>query len=282
MRKSLAIYYREISKFPPLSKEEEKNLFIRLKEENDLGAREKLIKHNLRYVPGILKEFERCIDYIERTDNALLTEDLIEAGNIGLIKAIGRFDYTKGCKLITYAKWYIKQAILREIAEQSRCVTLSPNLINQIGEVEKIIQKLESKIDNDFTTRDIVEEQRNKREHPYKIETILAYETSKTLRLSDNISGDVDKLPLIEIIPSDAKTPEEIVEEEDYSEFLLKTMEGLKERDNGIVRDYYGLNENGEPKTLEEISKTYGITPEGIRQRKKIAINILRKKLTKQ
>jgi RNA polymerase primary sigma factor len=245
-------YLQEISKYPLLSPEEEKKLAKKAKQ-GDLEARERLIKSNLRLVISIAKK------YIGRSKN-LTFLDLIQEGNIGLMKAIDKFDWRKGFKFSTFATWWIKQAISRALSDQARTIRLPVHIVETLYRLNKIRKKLSNILDREPTPEEIAAESGIPLN---KIQKLLKY-VPDTISLETPI-GEGDSL-LKEFIQDPSEmTPEKTANLAILREQLKKAIQSLNPKERQIISLRYGL-ENGIMYTLEEIGKIFGITRERVRQ----------------
>ncbi len=258
---SLNLYLKEISGYPLLEKDEETRLAVRIRE-GDQKALEKLVRSNLRFVVSVAKKY---------TNQGVSLIDLISEGNLGLIRAAYKFDEKKGTKFISYAVWWIRQAILQILAEQAHAVRVP---LNKVGILYNIGKK------SNFLIQELGRE-------PYEYEiaevmNISADEVRSTMLISRTyksldapvVSGDEGKL--MDYIPDTYHpSPSELSFERLLAETIEKSLATLKEREAKILRLYFGLDGN-KPMTLDEIGKTLGITRERVRQIKERAIVHLR------
>lgn len=261
--KSLDKYLSDISKEPLITAQEEVELAQRIKE-GDEKAREKLIKANVRFVVSVAKQYQ---------NQGLTLPDLINEGNLGLIKAAGRFDHTRGFKFISYAVWWIRQSILQALAEQSRVVRLP---LNQIGSMNKI-NKAVAKLEQEYERMPSAEELATLLDLPSEsVETILnlgnGRHTSLDAPMTDYEGSNslLDMLHDKSALPTDghmlnASTVEEI-------ERALSSLSG---REEDVLRMYFGINMS-HGLTLEEIGAKFDLTRERVRQIKEKGIRRLR------
>ncbi|HEX7050286.1 MAG TPA: RNA polymerase sigma factor RpoD/SigA [Longimicrobiales bacterium] len=258
---SLDQYLREISAYPLLSREEEIELARRIKR-SDPDALDKLVRSNLRFVVSVAKKYQ---------NQGVALGDLINEGNLGLIRAAHKFDETKGIKFISYAVWWIRQAILQALAEQSRIVRVPLNRAGALHRIGRRSSALLQELGREPTPDELADDLDLSQE-----------EVERTLALSQtHLSLDAPLTPgedgrLLDYLPDQySPTPDD----ETYTRALSFTIEEalstLKEREAKILRLYFGLD-GQEPMTLEEIGTLLGITRERVRQIKERALARLR------
>lgn len=257
---SLDKYLQEIGHEELVTVEEEVELAQRIRK-GDRHALEKLTKANLRFVVSVAKQYQ---------NQGLSLPDLINEGNMGLIKAAEKFDETRGFKFISYAVWWIRQSILQAIAEQSRIVRLP---LNQVGSVNKINRML-NKFEQENERRPSIDEIADSVDLPEdKIEDALKVNTRHVS--VDAPFADGDDNSLIDILPnSDAPMADKALVMESLREEISRALRTLNERERNIVECFFGIN-NPEM-TLEEIGDKFGLTRERVRQIKEKAIRRLR------
>ncbi|GBD31132.1 MAG: RNA polymerase sigma factor RpoD [Gemmatimonadales bacterium] len=258
---SLDQYLREISQYPLISREEEVELARRIKQ----GCQEsldKLVRSNLRFVVSVAKKYQ---------NQGVSLADLINEGNLGLIRAAHKFDETKGIKFISYAVWWIRQAILQALAEQSRIVRVPLNRAGTLHRIGKRSSALQQELGREPTVEEIAEGL-----------DISEEEVAKTLSISQShLSLDAPLTPgednkLLDYLPDTQRPgPDDETFERALSESIEEVLSTLKEREAKILRLYYGLD-GQEPMTLEEIGSMLGITRERVRQIKEKALSRLR------
>lgn len=257
---SLDKYLQEIGHEELISAEEEVELARRIKT-GDRKALEKLTKANLRFVVSVAKQYQ---------NQGLSLPDLINEGNIGLLKAAEKFDETRGFKFISYAVWWIRQSILQAIAEQGRVVRLP---LNQVGSVNRI-NKVLSKFEQENERRPSVDEIADKTDMPHeKIEDVLKVNTRQVS--VDAPMADGDGTSMIDFMQSDSdsSTDEELLKESLRAE-IASALSVLNERERNVIEAFYGINQ---PEcTMEEIGKKYGLTRERVRQIREKAIRRLK------
>ncbi len=266
-------YLSEIGKYPLLTPEEEKEL-AKKASKGDLEARERLIKSNLRLVVNIAKK------YLGRSKGLTLL-DLIQEGNIGLAKAVDKFDWRRGFKFSTFATWWIRQAISRALSDQARTIRLPVHVVETLYKLNKAKKRLASILDREPTTEELAAEIGLPTQ---KIQKLLKY-VPDTISLESPI-GEGKSL-LKELIPDTTTiSPEKIAAAAALREELKKAIRDLNPKERRIISLRYGL-EDGIMHTLEEIGKIYGITRERVRQieikaLEKLKHNELIKKLKEQ
>jgi RNA polymerase primary sigma factor len=258
---SLDKYLQEIGKVDLITAEEEVELARRIKQ-GDRIALEKLTKANLRFVVSVSKQYQ---------NQGLTLPDLINEGNLGLIKAAQRFDETRGFKFISYAVWWIRQSILQALAEQSRIVRLPLNKIGSINKINKASARLEQGFERepnvkeiaselDMTETEVKESMRNAGRHVSMDAPLIQDE--------DNTMYDVLK-------SDEAPTPETGLLYESLKKEIDRAISTLTQREADVIRLYFGLN-GGHPMTLEEIGEEFDLTRERVRQIKEKAIRRLK------
>ena len=257
---SLDKYLQEIGHEELISVEEEVELARRIKN-GDRKALEKLTKANLRFVVSVAKQYQ---------NQGLSLPDLINEGNIGLIKAAEKFDETRGFKFISYAVWWIRQSILQAIAEQSRVVRLPLNQVGSVNKINRILNEFEQQNER----RPSIDEIADKTDLPHeKIEDVLKVNTHQVS--VDAPVSEGDSTSMLDFMQSDSEpsTDNELVMES-LREEIAAALNVLNERERNIVEAFYGINQ---PEcTMEEIGKRYGLTRERVRQIREKAIRKLK------
>jgi RNA polymerase primary sigma factor len=258
---SLDRYLQEIGEVPLLSPEEEIDLARRIKR-NDQDALEKLTKANLRFVVSVAKQYQ---------NQGLSLGDLINEGNLGLIKAAKRFDETRGFKFISYAVWWIRQSILQALAEQSRVVRLPLNRVGALNKIGKAFSNLEQEFEREPSASEIAEELE-----------MTPYEVSDTLKISGkHLSLDApfnqgDDNRLLDVIEDDQQQPpDDVLLNESLRIEVQRALTTLSDREAEVIKLYFGLDRE-HPLTLEEIGERFSLTRERVRQIKEKAIRRLR------
>lgn len=264
---SLRVYMREISKTELLTPAEEVKLAAKIKK-GDKKAREQMIKANLRLVVKIAQDYSKY---------GLPLQDLISEGNIGLMKAVERFDPKKGGKLSTYAAWWIKQGIKRALANQSKTIRLPVHMVDKISKLRRITDTLSEAYGREPTDEELCEETGI----PMKKISLLKRAAMRPTSLDAPV-GDDDRSNYAEIIGDEhAVDPFEALSEKNMHRQLDDLMEVLDERESKIIDARYGIS-GKTPMTLEEVGREFGITRERIRQLQNIALDKMRKSLRKR
>jgi RNA polymerase primary sigma factor len=260
---SLDKYLQEISKVEMVSPEEEVELAKRIKD-GDQAALERLTKANLRFVISVSKQYQ---------NQGLSLPDLINEGNMGLIKAAERFDETRGFKFISYAVWWIRQSILQALAEQARIVRLPLNKVGNINRINRAFSELEQKYERppsieelaehlDYTVNDVRQSMINSGRH-----------VSMDAQL---VEGDDSSSSLYDLLANDAlPAPDDTLKVESLRKDIERSLSTLTSREGDVVRLFYGLNGKA-PLSLEEIGDRFDLTRERVRQIKEKAIRRLR------
>ncbi|HYG16990.1 MAG TPA: RNA polymerase sigma factor RpoD/SigA [Bacteroidia bacterium] len=260
--KSLDKYLNEISKVPMIDAQEEVELARRIRE-GDQVALEKLVNANLRFVVSVSKQYQ---------NQGLTLGDLINEGNLGLIKAAKRFDETRGFKFISYAVWWIRQSILQALADQSRIVRLPLNKVGSIGRIGNIAAELEQKLEREPTAEEIA----NALEIP-TAEVENALRTSgRHLSIDAPLAEGEDNTLLGVLDNNDEPHPDLHLINESLQKEINRVISTLSEKERDVLKYYYGLD-GGPAHTLEDISEKVGLTRERVRQIKEKALRRLRK-----
>ena len=256
---SVDIYWREIKDFQPLSREREVELTLRIKG-GDESALEELVSANLRFVVSIAGKYQ---------NKGLPMSELIAEGNCGLMEAARRFDEKRGYKFITYAVWWIRQAIQFALRE-NRSVRRPINRISSASKVSKVYDKLLVLLEREPTDEEVAEKL------DMNVDDVKeAYLATRPELSFDAPLNDDRKKTLHDLISSEDESVFESLERDDLAEYVNKMLGGLDEREYVIVRQYFGLN-GEEPKTLEQIGNEMGLTRERIRQLKGRAFRKIR------
>jgi RNA polymerase primary sigma factor len=250
---AVQLYLKEIGKTPLLSKDEERELAKRV-EKGEEEARQKLMKANLRLVVSIAKR------YVNRTPNLSIL-DLIQEGNIGLSRAVAKFDYRKGFKFSTYATWWIRQAVTRALADQSRTIRIPVHMVETISKYAQTRRQLIQELGRDPLPEEIAAEMGVDVEKVQHIQKI----SQEVLSIEAPV-GDEEDSTLSDFIPDEKNIPpDQTVARSLLKDLIKEIMIDLSEREQKILNMRFGL-EDGVSHTLEEVGKTFGVTRERIRQ----------------
>ncbi|MFA5034579.1 MAG: RNA polymerase sigma factor RpoD [Candidatus Margulisiibacteriota bacterium] len=248
---TVRMYLREIGKFPLLTSEEEVVLAKRLKA-GDIRAKHKLVNSNLRLVVSIAKKY---------TGRGMLFLDLVQEGNLGLIRAVEKFDYRKGYKFSTYATWWIRQAITRAIADQARTIRIPVHMIETINRLRKTTRILLQQLGHKPTEKEIAQRCRMSVDKVREILRISQVPLSLEAPIGDEESSRLGDF--VEDITIQA--PDDIVLQGLLRDDLEEVMNTLSERERTVLKLRFGLDD-GHPRTLEEVGKVFNVTRERIRQ----------------
>lgn len=258
---SLDKYLQEIGKVDLLTPGEEVELAKRIKA-GDRAALERLTKANLRFVVSVAKQYQ---------NQGLSLNDLINEGNLGLVKSAQRFDETRGFKFISYAVWWIRQSILQALAEQSRIVRLPLNRVGSVNKLSRTFAQLEQKYKREPTPDELAQEL-----------TLTINEVSDTMKISGrHVSVDApfvqgEENSLLDVLENNTEDkPDEPLINESLQKDIQRALAVLTEREAGVLSFYFGL-EGTHPMTLEEIGARFSLTRERVRQIKEKAIKKLR------
>lgn len=263
----IKIYLREIGQIPLLTPDQEIDLAAKIKA-GDLQARALMIKSNLRLVVKIAHDYANL---------GLPLLDLISEGNIGLMKAVERFDPAKGGKLSTYAAWWIKQSIKRALANQSKTIRLPVHLVDKISKIRRVSMQMSEELGREPTDDELAEEIGMSTAKVSQLKTVAIRPASLDAPISDD-----DTTEFGEIVGDDeAMTPFELLQDKNLRSEVSDLLAVLDEREKKIIFSRFGLD-GGRPKTLEEVGKKFGVTRERIRQLQNIALSKLRRALQKK
>ena len=259
---SLDKYLSEIAKVDLITAEEEVALAKRIKKGDNL-ALEKLVKANLRFVVSVAKQYQ---------SSGMALSDLINEGNLGLIKAASRFDETRGFKFISYAVWWIRQSILQALAEQSRIVRLPLNRIGSLNKVSSVLSDLEQRFQREPTTDEIAQVMETT---PEEIEK-LRDQRGRKISMDAPISNDSDAGSLLDVMADNAtEEPDAALLRTSMKAEIERALSSLSERESQVLSLYYGLS-GGHAVSLDEISHQFDLTRERVRQIKEKATRKLR------
>ncbi len=258
---SLDKYLQEIGKVDLLTPDEEVELAKRIKE-GDQIALEKLTKANLRFVVSVAKQYQ---------NQGLSLGDLINEGNLGLIKAAQRFDETRGFKFISYAVWWIRQSILQALAEQSRIVRLPLNRVGSLNKISKTFSELEQKFEREPSPEELAD-----------VLEVTTAEVVDTMKISGrHVSMDApfvqgEENSLLDVLENDSEqTPDSGLMTDSLRREVQRALSTLTQRESDVITLYFGLN-GEQALTLEEIGEKFNLTRERVRQIKEKAIRRLR------
>ena len=258
---SISMYLAEIGQYNPLPPEREVALAIRI-QKNDESAMKELVEANLRFVVSVAKKYQ---------GNGLSLADIINEGNLGLIKAAKRFDHTRGFKFISYAVWWIRQSILQALAEQSRLIRLPLNRVGTITKITRAAEKLEAEVERQPKGDEIGGQLEMSGD-----EVLMAMQYSRRHSSLHSPFQDGESSSLLDIIEDDqAEEPEANIMRESMSEEVTGALETLSGRERAVLEMYFGINRDS-AMTLNEIGEEFDLTRERVRQIKEKAIQRLR------
>lgn len=264
---SLDKYFQEISKIDLITADEEVELARRIRD-GDQVALNKLVKANLRFVVSAAKQYQ---------GSGLRLSDLINEGNIGLVKAAKRFDETRGFKFISYAVWWIRQSILQAISQQSRMIRLPLNKIGEISKIKKVYSSLEQTYQRPPSAREIGKELDMS---PAKVK--LAMKNSGKHLSMDAPFEEGESSNLYSVIKSkEATSPDTKMMQDSLATDINQSLRSLPDRQSEIIKLYYGIGQRT-PKSLSEIGELFDISRERVRQIREKAIRVLRRKSNNQ
>ncbi|MGH7981541.1 MAG: sigma-70 family RNA polymerase sigma factor [Candidatus Udaeobacter sp.] len=260
-------YLREIGRIPRLTPEEEIELAEKIKQGN-VEARERMITSNLRLVVTIAHDY---------ADLGLPLLDLISEGNIGLTKAVDRFDPGKGAKLSTYAAWWIKQSIKRALADKGKTIRLPVHLVEKIGKLRRVSLQMSDELGREPTDDELGQEVGIASEKVAQLRSIAIRPASLDAPIGDNDSTEFGET----VGDEEAQTPFELLRNKNLHHEVGGLIDVLDDREKKIIFERFGLH-GGKPKTLEDVSKNFGVTRERIRQLQNIALAKLRRALNQK
>ena len=258
--KSLTLYFSEIEKTKPLDPSEEIRL-TKLVKQGDRNALNKIIESNLKFVVSVANKYRVT---------GIPLEDLINEGNIGLVKSAFRFDETRGFKFISYAVWWIRQSILQFIADQGRVVRLPANIANSMTKMKKNSEKLESALERLPTMGEIAELMEISEKEADKLIQFNARSLS-----TDHPLDDDEKMSMKDLLQSEDASPDLELMEDSLNKEIKTILKTIPNREAYILEKYFGINLD-RPFTLEEIGDELSLTRERIRQLKERAIKRLK------
>ena len=255
------MYLKEIGNIPLLSPDEERELSRQLVEEHSEYARNKLIESNLRLVVSIAKRYQNKLPFL----------DLIQEGNTGLMKAVEKFDYTKGYKFSTYGTWWIRQSITRAISDHARLMRVPVHMVETILKHNKAARELLQELGRDPTVEEIAEKLGTTIEKVIEVQRISQDPISLESKM-----GHEEDTKIGDLIPDEnALSPQDIAMQNMLKEQLMSVLETLTPREQKVIRLRYGLDD-AHPRTLEEVGREFSVTRERIRQIEAKALRKLR------
>ena len=262
--KSLEKYFQEVSKLDLITADEEVELAVRIKA-GDKRALDKLVKANLRFVVSVAKQYQ---------NQGLKLSDLINEGNLGLVKAAKRFDETRGFKFISYAVWWIRQSILQALAEQARIVRIPLNKIGVINKINKAYSELEQMYERPPSAAELADALECSVE---EVRQSLKNSGRHVSMDASLVEGEDSSFNMYDLLPNDSLPgPENELTKDSLRKDIERSLRTLTMREGEIVRLYFGLN-GKYPLTLEEIGDQFELTRERVRQIKEKAIRRLKK-----
>jgi len=262
---SVKMYLQQIGRIPLLTPEEEIEIAKDIKENNSKESKSKLVNANLRLVVSIAKK------YVGRGLSFL---DLIQEGNLGLMKAAEKFDYTKGYKFSTYATWWIQQAITRGIADKSRTIRLPVHMIETIGRIKKITRDLTTELNRKPSKEEIAE----RLDIPLSKLRAVMKSAQSTISLETPLNKKEETTRIGDfLIDNSTISPDTRVIQENLFDEIRKILDQLSKKERDVLIMRFGLDDDGNKKTLEEIGTRYGVSRERIRQIENRAISKLKK-----
>ena len=260
-------YLREIGRIPLLTPQQESELAAKIKK-GDAKAREQMINANLRLVVTIAHDYANL---------GLPLLDLISEGNIGLTKAVERFDPGKGAKLSTYAAWWIKQSIKRALANQSKTIRLPVHLVDKIAKARRVLLQMSDELGREPTEDELGDKLGIASEKVARLKILGIRPASLDAPIGDDDSTEFGAL----VGDEDAQTPFELLRDKNLRGEVDGLIALLDSREKKIISQRFGLD-GGQPKTLEDVGKDFGVTRERIRQLQNIALAKLRRALSKR
>lgn len=258
---SIKIYMREMGQFSMLSAEKEVELANRIAE-GDQSAKNELVEANLRLVVSLARHYQGC---------GLSYQDLIQEGNIGLIKAAEKFDVSKGFRFSTYASWWIKQALSRAIADQSRTIRIPVHMTENINKFKKIERELLSKLNREPKIKEIADAMGISEKQAKEIQSYIVEPTSLDIQVGDDDDTTIGSF----IEDTHFVNPESAYIKESNGDVVNAVLDTLSDREANILRLRFGIG-GKKAMTLEEVGKEYGLTRERIRQIEAKALRKLR------
>jgi RNA polymerase primary sigma factor len=263
----IRIYLREIGQIRLLTPQEEIDLAARIRK-GDREARALMIRANLRLVVKIAHDYANM---------GLPLLDLVSEGNIGLMKAVERFDPAKGGKLSTCAAWWIKQSIKRALANQSKTIRLPVHLVNKISKMRRVSLQMSEELGREPTDDELAGETGISSRKVSQLKTVSTRPASLNAPISDDDSTELSEI----VADEGAQTPFELLRDKNLRDEVIDLLEVLNDRERMIIFQRFGLD-GGKPKTLKEVGRKFGVTRERIRQLQKIALAKLCRALSKK
>ena len=263
----IKIYLREIGQIPLLTPDDEVRLAALIKG-GDQEARGQMIRANLRLVVKIAHDYANL---------GLPLLDLISEGNIGLMKAVERFDPEKGGKLSTYAAWWIKQSIKRSLANQSKTIRLPVHLVDKISKIRRVSLQMSEELGREPTDDELAEEIGLSAAKVAQLKTVSIRPASLDAPISEDDSTEFGEI----VGDDEAMTPFEMLRDKNLQNEIGELLSVLDDRERKIIFSRFGLD-GGKPRTLEDVGKKFGVTRERIRQLQNIALMKLRRALQKK
>ncbi|MCK3684799.1 RNA polymerase sigma factor RpoD/SigA [Maribellus sp. YY47] len=261
---SVNIYFKEVARHPFVSPEEEVELARRIREGDD-AAMQKLVEANLRFVISVAKQYQ---------NQGLSFVDLINEGNVGLVRAAGKFDATRGFKFISYAVWWIRQSIMQALSEQTRMVRLPLNRMASITKIKKATSYLEQRFEREPTNRELADYLEVKEDLVAKNNAIKFHHISFDKPLSHDGESDFTLYDLVQTDSTPAPDTELLTESTRID--LVRTLNKLTQRESKIIVLYYGLN-NHKSHSLSEIAEMLQTSAERVRQIRGVALSKMKK-----
>src|SRR6201985_2277946 len=263
----IKLYLREVGQIKLLTLQEEIDLAARIKK-GDREARTLMINANLRLVIKIAHDYANL---------GLPLLDLVSEGNIGLMRAVERFDPAKGGKLSTYAAWWIKKSIKRALANKRKTIRLPVHLVDKISKMRRVSLQMSEELGREPTDEELAEEIGISSGKVSQLKTVSIRPASLDAPISDDDSTEFGEI----VGDEDAQTPFELLRDKNLRDEVSELLEVLDDRERKIIFQRFGLD-GGKPKTLEEVGKKFGVTRERIRQLQNIALAKLRRALSKK
>ena len=255
------MYLKEIGTIPLLTPEEELDLAVK-KADGDEDAKNRLIEANLRLVVSIAKRY---------TGRGMSFLDLVQEGNLGLIKGVEKFDYTKGYKLSTYATWWIRQSVTRALADQARTIRVPVHMVETINKMSKMQRKLTLELGYEPSIAELAEHLDMSQERVMEIMQIAREPASLETPIGEEDDSNLGDF----VADNNAVTPESNIESVMLREQIDELLDDLKDREKQVIIRRFGL-EDGHPRTLEEVGREFDVTRERIRQIEAKALRKLR------